>query len=335
MRLAGRTRACFQALLAAFLLLLCGAAMNLRAAQDGQGESVERVSEVVATLASGQVTVIAAHDGVVVAVIGNEFEPDDLPPLIVPLGGQDLAVVLGAADWVEPPPDGRTLLRLDRQLPQLIQGFTGNAPHLRSGANISNLERVGLAVLEPLRKAARNLHAQIQLPDNLPFAEIVIVHQPFDGSAPTVSDLTYWIHQKFLQENFWDTEIERPRSADLYPTKQNTSGLVDVRYPPDDQSPGIAAWLSQPTGRLAQDIETDPKLDKAQKDIAAGNPRKVHLTEMVTLVKSALETLAPASKLKAMAKIDTTNGFAWVIPPPAAVEPKRPAGAPTLKLTPH
>ena len=332
MRLAGRTR--FQALLAAFLLLLCGAATNLRAAQDGQGESTERVSEVVATLASGQVTVIAAHDGVVVAVIGNEFEPDDLPPLIVPLGGQDLAVVLGAADWIEPP-DGHTLLRIDRQLPQLIQGFTGNAPHLRSGANISNLERVGLAVLEPLRKAARNLHAQIHLPENLPFAEILLVHQPFDGSTPTVSALTYWIHQKFLQENFWDTEIERPRSTDLFPTKQNTSGLVEVRYPPDDQTPGLPAWLSQPTGRLAQDIETDPKLDKAQKDIAAGNPRKVHLAEMVALVKATLEATTPASQIKAMATIDTTHGFAWVIQPPTAVEPKRPAGAPTLNPTPH
>ncbi len=332
---AGRIRArCCASLTAVLFLVVCCAGSNLRAAQDGQGEGAERVSEVVATLASGQVTIVAAHDGLVVTAVGNQFERDDLPPLIVPLGSQDLAVVLGAADWIKPPPGERTLLRLDRQLPRLIQGFAANAPHLTSGANISNLEKVGLAALDPLRRAARNLHAQIHLPEDLPIVEILLVHQPRDD-APTVWDLTYWIHQRFLQENFWDTEIERPRSAQLFPNKENRTGIVEVSYPPDARSSSLTAWLSQPTGRLAQDIETDSKLSKAQKQIAAGDARKVHLAELAPIVKAALESTAPASKTKAMAEIDSTRGFSWVIAPPMSSAPKRPAGAPTLNPIPH
>lgn len=333
MYLAGCCRFGRWASLLATLLLVCGTSANLRA-QDSQGGDSDRVSEVVATLASGQVTILPAHDGVVVATVGNEFEPDDLPPLIVPLGGNSFAVVLGAADWVQPPPREHTLLRLDQQLPRLIQGFAGKAPHLRSGADIDNLERVGMAVLDPLRKAAQNLHVPIHWPQDLPFAEILLVHQPADDHA-TVWDLSYWIHQRFLQENFWDTEIQRPRSTELYPTKRNRSGLVDVRYPPNHHAPGILDWIAQPTGRLAQEIETDPQLAKAQKQIAEGKSRKVHLAQLVPLVKTALEAMATASRPKEMAKIDASKGFAWILAPPPSTRPKRPAGAPTLRQKPH
>jgi hypothetical protein len=319
---------------AALLLFVCCAATNLRAAQSGQEDNTYRVSEVVATLASGRVTMVAAHNGIVVTAVGNQFEQDDLPPLIVPLNDQDLAVVLGAADWIKPPPEERTLLRLDSQLPRLIQGFAGNAPHLVSGATISNLEKVGLAVLDPLRKVARNLHAQINLPEDLPFAEILLVHQPRDG-PPAVWDLTYWVRQRFLQENFWDTEIERPRSAQLLPNKENRTGVVEVSYPPDDRSSALVGWLSQPTGRGAQDIETDSKLAKAQKQIAAGDARKVRLADLVPIVKAALESTTPPSKARTMAQIDSDHGFSWVIAPPVSPAPKRPAGAPTLNPTPH
>jgi hypothetical protein len=316
------------------LFLLCAGGPNLRAAQQGGANTYDRVSEVVATLASGQVAIFAAHDGLVVAAVGNEFEPEDLPPLIVPLGENDFAVVLGAADWIEPPPHQRTLLRLDQQLPSLVQGYAGNAPHLRSGANIANLEKVAMAVLDPLRRAARSLHAQIEWPSNLPLVELLLVHQP-EGAAPTVWDLTYWMHQTFLEENFWNTEIDRPRATELYPAENNHADAVDVRYPPANRSPGIFDWIEHPTGRLLQDIQTDPKLAKAQKQIAAGNAHKVHLAEMVPLVKATLETMAPASKIKVMAEVDSKQGFTWVLAPPPETRPKRPAGAPTLLPTPH
>jgi hypothetical protein len=330
-----RKTACCYASLTALFLFLCCSSPNLRAAQAGQEDNTNQVSEVVATLASGRVTIVAAHDGVVVTAVGNQFERDDLPPLIVPLDDQDLAIVLGAADWFKPPPKGRTLLRLDTQLPHLVQGFAGSAPHLVAGANVSNLERVGMAVLDPLRKLAHSLHSQINLPENLPVVEILLIHQPRDA-APTVWDLTYWIRQRFLQENFWDTQIERPRAMQLFPTKEkNSSGIVEISYPPNDGSSALVAWLSQPTGRGAQDIETDSKLAKAQKQIAAGETRKIHLAEVVPIVKAALESTTPASKAVAMAQIDSQHGFSWVIAPPVTSAPKRPPGAPTLKPGPR
>lgn len=329
-----RPRRCFRrlALIAAIFLAATAATA---AGRPSQNESSEQVSEVVATLASGQVTIFAAHDGFVVAVIGKPLEPGDFIPLIVPLGENDLVVALGAVDWVEPP-SNRPILQLASQLPSLMRGPTNNAPHLSSNTNFSNLDKIGLAVLEPLRQAARNLHAQLHLPGNLPLAELILIRQPIQvtGSA---WDLSYWIRQRFLQENFWDTEVRRPRYTKLFPIKQNRSGFIVISYPPGGRSPGPLDWLSHPTGRLAQDIETNRKLAKAQHLIAEGKGTKVKVAQLVPLVKTALDTMVPSSTGKALAQIDWNKGFAWVIQPPPMPRQgkKRPPGAPTLGAQPH
>ncbi len=295
----------------------------------------DQVSEDVATLATGQVTIISGQDGLIIATIGNSFEPRSLPPLIVPLSEASVAVVLGADDWIQPPPAGRTLLRLDQQLPHLIHEMGSTGPSLTPAANVSHLEQLGIAVLDPLRSAARNLHSQIHLPPNLPLTEIVLIRQT-EPEPLLVWDVSYWIRQTFWQENFWATEVQRPRSVQLYPTKGDNSRMVQVGYPPDDTSPGLPAWLSRPTGRFAQAIESDPKLAAAQKRIASGKLKKAPLAELVPLVKTALETMAPAGTATALATLDPKMGFTWIIRPPVSeTEPaKRPPGAPSLENPP-
>lgn len=305
-----------------------------QAQEPQQGDNSDQVIEVVANLASGQATVIAAHDGVVIATVGNQFEPDDLTPVIVPMGERNLAVLLGAVVWVRPPRN-RIVLQLAGQMPQLVNALGAQAPRLSSNTNMANLDAVGLQILEPLRAAAHNLHAQIKMPDNLPLAEVVIVHQPYENT-PSVVDLSYWIRQTFLEENFWNTEVERPRITPMFPVKGEDSGLIDFRYPPDDHSSGLLDWLGHPSGRLEQAVESDPDMAKAQKDIAAGKANKVHLKELVPLVKTALTMMVPAGEGRAMAVIDEHQGFGWVIQPPQpTAAPARPAGAPTLQKTPH
>lgn len=333
-RLPGRRMAVALGALTLGLGIAAASGSASRAQERAQSGSFEQVNEVVANLASGQVTVIAAHDGVVVATVGNQFEPDDLEPMIVPMGERNVAVLLGAVDWVRPPRN-QTVFQLAAQLPQLTNALGSKAPRLSSNTNLQNLDAVGIQILEPLRAAAHNLHAHIKLPDNLPLAEVVLVHQPYQNS-PSVVDLSYWIRQTFLQENFWDTEVERPRITQIYPVKGDRSGLIDIRYPINDRSPGLLDWLDHPGGRLARAIEADPKIAKAQRDIAAGKGEKAHLNELVPLVKTALETMAPGEG-HAMAVIDWDHGFSWVIEPPKKAQPKpqRPKGAPTLRSNPH
>lgn len=301
------------------------------AAASAQGNSSERVIQLVATLATGRVTVIGGHDGLVVAVVGtSSFEPGSLPPFIVPLADGDVAVVLGADDWIEPAPANRTLLRIDQQLARLTNRMGGNAPSLEPGADISNLDQLGMAVLGPLRSAASHLHEQIHLPDDLPLTELVLMRH-LQQSPLVVWDVSYWIQQKFWQENFWATEVERPRYMQLSPTKQDRSNMVEVSYPPGGDSEGLSAWLTNPTGQFAQAVQADPKLAAAQRQIAEGKTRKVRIAELATLVKMALETMVPATSAKAMATIDDKTGFAWVIQPPVSKNVvKRPPGAPTL-----
>jgi hypothetical protein len=333
-RLRSTRRLALAAALVAAVGLAAATALSSRSGPPASGalqnQSSEQVSEVVANLAAGHVTLIAAHDGVVIATIGSQFEPGDLAPLVLPTGERNVAILLGAVDWVRPPRN-QPVLQLDARLPGLINTLSGGAPRLSSNTNFQQLDRVALQVLEPLRTAAHGLHAHLQMPENLPLVELVLVHQPV-GDTPSVWDLSYWLRQTFLQENFWDTEVERPRVTALFPSKTDVSGLLEIRYPPDDRSPGLLDWLSHPTGRLAQAVETDPEMAKAQRHIADGEGRKARLANLVPLVKTALESMAPPSTGRALGVLDWRNGFAWVIkPPPRKTEKQRPSGAPSLR----
>lgn len=296
-----------------------------------QNGSSEEVKQVVATLATGRVTAIAGHNGLVIAAVGtSSFEPGSLPPLIVPMENGDIAVVLGADDWVEPGPANRTLLRLDQQLPHLTNTAAAIRPSLNPGTNVPDIAQIGLAVLEPLRAAAENLHEQIHLPENLPLAELLLIRHN-EQHPLAVWDVSYWIHQKFWQENFWSTEVDRPRYQQLYPTKQDKSNIVEVSYPPGETSSGLSAWLANPSGAFAQAIAANPKLADAQKQIARGKAGKVHMSELIPLVKTALETMPPSTAVKAMVAIGDKTGFSWIIQPAVSKRViKRPAGAPTL-----
>lgn len=327
-----RRRSRHVALAAAVLL---AAAMATFATQaDAQSYSYEKVGEIAATLNSGQVAIIAGHDGFVVATIGKPYEPGDPPPRIIPLSQDDLVVALGALNWVRPPTN-HSVLDLGSQLPQLMIGVNGGAPRLSGNTNFSNLERVGLSVLGPLRKVASDLHAQLHLPKNLPLTELILVRQPIQETG-NVWDLSYWLRQTFLQENFWQTEVERPRYLEMFPTRHKNPGLFELSYPPAEQTAGPVEWLTQPTGRLAHAIAANHKLAKAQRRIAEGKTRKVKLAQLVPLVKMAIEDHVPASTPKAMAAINWNNGFAWIIkPPPNPHAHKHPTGAPTLGAQPH
>lgn len=291
--------------------------------------------EIVANLASGRVAILAAKDGFVVASVAGSFEPGDLAPVVIPQSEGSVVVALGAVEWVTPP-SNRPVLELASQLPHLVAGAAGSAPRLSGNTSPSQLDRIGLAVLEPLRAAAHNLHAPIHLPENLPLAELVLVRQP-GGEAGSVWDVSYWLSQRFLEENFWDTEVQRPRFYQLYPTKENRSGWLEISYPPNDSSPGLLNWLEQPTGRLAAALQANPGLAETQHSISEGKGRNLKVAELAPLVKLALETMVPADTPKAMLDLDNRGGFEWVIqPPPSAAppQPKRPPGAPTLETHP-
>lgn len=330
----GRTRR-FALPALAIVVGVCAVSTAVAARPPQQASSSDHVGEVVATLATGRVTILSGRDGFVVAAVGSAFEPDSFPPLIVPLSGGGVAVILGADDWIVPPPDNRTLLRLDEQLPHLVQGISGNTPSLNPGANISHLDQFGLGVLERLRAAASNLHDKIHLPQDLPLAEILLIRKT-DQEPLSVREVSYWIRQTFWQENFWSTEVERPRYMQLYPIKGDKSGFLQVSYPPGDTTAGLHDWLSRPSGRFAHAIGTSQALAAAQRQFADGKLRKIRMAELVPLVKTALETMAGSTAAKALVAFDEKGGFTWVIQPPIAKKPaKRPGGAPTLEPKPH
>ena len=318
----------------AAVLLVAASVAAASAVVASQTPGAKAGGELVANLASGRVAVLAAKDGLVIASVAGSFEPGGLAPVVIPQSEGSVVVALGAVDWVVPP-SNRPVLQLASQLPRLITSTGGGAPSLSGNTTPSHLDQIGLAVLEPLRTAAHHLHAQIHLPQDLPLLELVIVRQSA-GEEPSVWDVSYWLSQRSLEENFWDTEVERPRYYQLYPTKENRTGGLEISYPPDDSAPGLLAWLEQPSGRLAAAIQANPRLAETQRSISEGKGKKLRLAQLVPLAKLALQTMVPAGTPKAMVTLDNHGGFDWVIQPPPtpATQPKRPPGAPTLETHP-
>ena len=58
--------------------------------------------ELVANLAAGRVLLCVAKDGIFIAAVENKVEPDATPPIVIPLSGRRVAVVFGAAEWLDP-----------------------------------------------------------------------------------------------------------------------------------------------------------------------------------------------------------------------------------------
>jgi hypothetical protein len=297
-----------------------------------------QAQEVAVNLAEGRVVICAAKDGIIVATVDAHSEADSPPPVVVALGGSRAAVMMGAVEWVQPE-SKEAPARLDMEFPHLAAAALHGPAQQKDAESASDIESVGVAVLERLRVLAGQLHNKISLGEDEPLLRIVLVDY-VEGYGPEAWTLDYHIRQEELAADYWQTRVLRPSYNQLYPPdKGQPHTLVEVRYPPADRAkdePELLDLLHQNDSRLSAIRAANEIVAKSVAFVVDGQSQKSTAAADVDFLKSALHAIAPQQAQLTMANVDFLKGFQWVLepprsatPPPTDTKPQEP-GAPSL-----
>jgi hypothetical protein len=289
------------------------------------------IGEVVANLAAGRVVIAFVRGGIVIAALEKRIEPGTRPPQIVPLAGRRVGILLGAVQWMNLT-SGEEFARLSIELPHLRSTMRSGGPSLQPGGPqvSSEVEVVGLGVLERLRAVAENLHGELHLAPEEPIVELVLTgYDPEFGAEAWL--LRYSITQKALSGDFWQTTVMRPSYTRLWPPeKGQPKDLVEVRYPPEDPGPSVEEMLRAGDQRLAAARAIDAADDKTATLFANGESVKASVKDATQFLRAALARIAPPNAGEAIGVLDYETGFDWIVHPPPEKKPRQ-SGAPTLQ----
>jgi len=282
--------------------------------------------EVAVNLAEGRVVICPASDGILVAAMDAHSEAGSLAPGIAILSSTRAGVILGAVEWVQPDSKDKPV-RLDNEFHTLVAGAlnTSGRPDYSNAA--SDIEAIGVAVLERLRQLAGQLHHKINLGEDEPLVRIVLtayVH----SYGPEVWTLDYHIRQDALGNDIWRTRVLRPSYNQLYPPeKGKPKTLMEVRYPPENRAtdaPELLDLLQQNDPRLGKIRSTNPAVTKSVEFITGGQSQKSEAKSDTDFLRAALPAVNPPETKLVMAIVDFDRGFQWILQPPEAQAPVTP-----------
>jgi hypothetical protein len=280
--------------------------------------------EVAVNLSEGRVIVLAAKDGIILATLDAHSEPDSKPPAIAILSAERMGVMLGAVEWVRP--DSREKpIRLDKEFHALAGAALNTAGQPRDPeGSASDIESIGVAVLERLRQVAGLLHHKINVAEDEPVLRIVLAGNQRDY-GPEAWTIDYFIRQDALGNGYWRTRVQRPSYYQLYPPeKGKPHTLVEVRYPPENRAkdaPELLDLLQQNDPRLATIRASNVNVTKSVTFVADGQSQKSAAASDVDFLKGALAAVAPQGAQLSMGLVDFERGFQWAVQPPEAPAP--------------
>jgi hypothetical protein len=313
-----------------------------RAQQAAQAPS----QETVVNLAAGSVVVAVAKDAIVIGTIENAIEPDTHPPIPVQIGSSQVAVILGAVEWIAP--DAKLQLgRLDQELPHLRGREARTPPSLGSpaGKEAVDVESVGDGVFDRLSELVGNLHSKIDMPSSEP-AVVLIVADYLPGYGPEVWRLDYRFEQSEESLGYWSTHVLRPTYTQCWPPeKGHPRTLLEFTYPltasetAEPRSQSLMHLWSSKDPRLEKIAVSDASLGGAGRALMEGDSNKVLAAAVVQFLRAALDAVWPRDARETMATLGEESGLKWILRPPAeaakpGVRPERPSNAPSLAAPP-
>jgi len=304
-----------------------------------QGDAAQ---EVAVNLAEGRVVVCAAKDGIVVATADSHSEPGSRQPVVVMLSALRAGVLLGAVEWIQPESSDKPV-RLDSELARIAATALNTSGRPKYSNAATDIESIGVALLERIREIAGQLHNKINISEDEPLIRFVLVDYAPDY-GPEAWTIDYHIRQDSLANDYWRTRVLRPSYAQLYPPeKGQPHTLVEVRYPPANRAtaaPELLDLLRQNDPRLARMRTANEILAKSVAFVAGGESQKSLAASDAEFLRAALPAVTPPETKLTMALIDFDRGFRWLIEPPEAAVPApadakpREPEAPTLRRKP-
>jgi hypothetical protein len=282
--------------------------------------------EVAVNLAEGRVVICPASDGIVLAATESHGEAGSLPPSNAPLSSLRMGVMLGAVEWVRPDSQDKPI-RLDNEFHALVAAAlnTSGRPNYSDAA--SDIEAIGVAVLERLRQVAGLLHHKINLGEEEPLVRIVLAGYVRDY-GPEAWTIDYHIHQDALGNDLWRTRVLRPSYNQLYPPeKGKPKTLIEVRYPPENRAtaePELLDLLQQNDPRLATLRAAGRTVADSMRDVVEGRGQKSDAEGDANFLKAAIPAVTPPGTKFSVALVDFDRGFQWIVEPPEARAPPPP-----------
>jgi len=279
--------------------------------------------EVAVNLAEGRVVICAAKDAIILAAMDAHGEAGSRSPAIAILSAVRAGVMLGAVEWVQPDSKDKPV-RLDNEFHSLVAAALNTAGQPDTGFRASDIESIGVAVLERIRELAGLLHHKINLGEDEPLIRIVLAGYVRDY-GPEAWTIDYHIRQDALGNDIWRTRVLRPSYNQLYPPeKGKPKTFMEVRYPPENRATGepeLLDLLQQNDSRLTKIRAANEVQAKSVTLVVEGQSQKTDVASLVNFLKAALPAItAPETKLT-MAKVDYDGGFQWILQPPKAPAP--------------
>jgi hypothetical protein len=294
-----------------------------------------RDQEVAVNLAEGRVVLCATKDAIILTAMGTHVEAGSRPPEITILSAERMGVMLGAVEWVLPESQDKPV-RLDSEFTKLVAAALDYGAQKDAAFRASDIESIGISILERLRGLAEQLHHKINLAEDEPLIRIVLGGYVHDY-GPEAWVIDYHIRQDALGNDIWRTRVLRPSYNQLYPPeKGKPKTLMEVRYPPENRASGdpeLLDLLQQNDARLAKIRAANEIQAKSVTFVVEGQSQKSDAASVVNFLKAAIPAIAPPDAKLIMAKVDYDGGFHWILEPPKAPPP--PAGEKPKEQTPE
>jgi hypothetical protein len=291
--------------------------------------------EVAVNLAEGRVVICATKDSIILAATDTHGEAGSLPPAITILSAERMGVMLGAVEWVQPDSKDKPI-RLDDEFRGLVAAALNSGGQPDSGFRASDIESVGIAVLERLRVLAALLHHKINLGEDEPLIRIALAGY-VQNYGPEAWTIDYHIRQDALGNDIWRTRVLRPSYNQLYPPEKGMpKTFMEVRYPPGNRATGepeLLDLLQQNDSRLEKIRAANEIQAKAMTLAVQGQSQKADTPSVVNFLKAGLPAITPPDTKLIMARVDYDGGFHWIIQPPKAPPP--PPGEKPSEKTPE
>lgn len=292
--------------------------------------------EVAVNLAEGRVVICAAKDGIILAAMGAHGEADSRPPAIGMISALRIGVMLGAVEWVQPDTKDKPV-RLDEEFRGLVAAALNTGDQTHDAFAASDIESIGIAVLERVRVLAGQLHHKVNLGEDEPLLRVVLAGY-VRQYGPEAWVIDYHITQDDLGNGIFRTRVLRPSYDQLYPPeKGKPKTFMEVRYPPENRAsddPELLDLLQQNDPRLVN-IRAVSEIEAKSITLATeGQSQKSDQASIVNFLKAALPAVTPPETKLTMARVDYDGGFQWVLAPPKAPAPP-PGQAPNNNQTPE
>ena len=298
--------------LPAFVFALVSVLPLAMTAQENRG------GEIVANLATGRVVFCVTHDAIVVAATSGGGEVGSRPPAVLPVSSGRIGVLLGAIDWTAPGTAKAT--RFDAELPA-VAGNALRRPTQKPSEEPSEIEDIGVGMLELIRPLVDQIHHKLDLAPDEPLVELILADY-VQNYGPEVWNLQFRIRQENLANDYWQTRILRPSYIQLYPPeKGQPRTFVEAEYPSNIPQLRLAERVAQSDPQFDRIAHSSRDISDAVAFIAAGNSTKARSSPVSDFMRAAVPLAGGNEQTLVMALLDMDRGFQWLLAPQEPIPP--------------